>query len=216
MISGCENHVGSMTRIGSPASAPSPGPGHLRRPQGTDRHLLRRRKKRRAGLRSIPADLLRQQVPAHPRPVLWRHPGVPGGRGSPRPLPTVWRGETGKAPLAGRQPLLHQALCLLRRPALPHRDDPGRGPRTAPRLEDRQGSGNGVHGRATPSRRHARPDRHRHRRNLHPQGAHLPDRRHRPAARPADLVRRHGPLRGEHGPVLPGLDHGNAGKSAWR
>src|SRR5260370_18298796 len=35
-----------------------------------------------------------------------------------------------------------------------------------------------------------------------PQGAYLSDRGERPAARPADLVRRRRPLGGEHGPVL--------------
>ena len=42
----------------------------------------------------------------------------------------------------------------------------------------------------------------RHRRDLDPQGSHLPDRGQRPLARPADLVWRRGPLGGEHEPVL--------------
>ena len=42
----------------------------------------------------------------------------------------------------------------------------------------------------------------RDRRDRDPQGAYLPDRGQRPAARPSDLVRRRRPLGGEHGPVL--------------
>ena len=48
----------------------------------------------------------------------------------------------------------------------------------------------------------ARPTGDRDRRDRDPQGAYLSDRGQRPAARPADLVRRRRPLGGEHGTVL--------------
>ena len=146
-------------------------PGHLRRPQGAHRHLATPPKKTTCGVcgQSQP-HLLRPQAAPRPRPVLWRHPCLPGVRGSARPLPAVWRRETGKAALAGRQPFLHQTLCLLRRPTLPQFGDPRCCRRTAPRLENRQSPGDGVHARATPPGRHARSHGHRHRRDRHPQG----------------------------------------------
>ena len=49
---------------------------------------------------------------------------------------------------------------------------------------------------------HARPEGDRHRRDLDPQGPHLSHRGQRPDPRPADLVRRRGPLGSEHGAVL--------------
>src|SRR5512135_2763682 len=103
------------------------------------------------------------------------------------PWPELRRREAREAALVGEQPLLHQAVRLLRGPALSVRDDPGCGARTPPRLEDGQGAGNGVHARATPTGRGTRPEGDRHRRDLHRQGAQLPHRRERSDPRSADL-----------------------------
>jgi transposase len=54
----------------------------------------------------------------------------------------------------------------------------------------------------TPGPRDAGPPGHRDRRGLEPQGAYLPDRGQRPHPAAADLVRRHGSLRGQPGSVL--------------
>jgi hypothetical protein len=68
------------------------------------------------------ANVLRSQDPSSTRPLLWRHPGVPGDRDPARALPELRRREAGEAALVGQQPLLHQAVRLLRRPSLSGRD----------------------------------------------------------------------------------------------
>src|ERR1700727_1759778 len=114
MIVECENPCAFQTRIGSPASGPRPPSGAF---SVTPRHASCRcgatEKNGLWRLRAIPARLLRPQAAAHPRPVLWRHPRVPGGRGPTRGLPPVRRREAGETPLVGGQPLLHQTLRLL-------------------------------------------------------------------------------------------------------
>ena len=62
---------------------------------------------------------LRPQDPAGARSVLWRHAGLSGVRGSAGAVPELRQGEARAAGLSGRQPVLHQALRLLRGPALP-------------------------------------------------------------------------------------------------
>src|SRR5712692_6095148 len=139
MISECEKSCGFRTRTGSPASAPQPSSGaSLATPRHASCPCSAAEKNNLWRVRPIPARPLRQQAAVGPRPVLWRHPCLPGVRGSPRPVSPVWCRETGEAPLAGGQSLLHQTLCLLRRPPLPQLGDSRRGARTAPRLEDRQ------------------------------------------------------------------------------
>ncbi len=158
------------------------------------------------GLRSLwaeSANLLRPHDPSSTRPLLWRHPGVPGVRGAARVLPELRRREAGASAVVGQQPLLHQTVRLLCRAALSGLDDPGCGSRTPPRLENGQVAGDGVHARATPTGRDARSEGARHRRTLHRQGTQLPHHRERPGPRPADLVRRYGPIREEHGSLLP-------------
>src|SRR5271157_3354335 len=84
--------------------------------------LLRRGKN---GLRDVWAgteNFLRPQDPSGARPLLWRHPRVPGDRDPARALPELRRREAREVALVGQQPLLHQAVCLLRRPPLSVRD----------------------------------------------------------------------------------------------
>src|SRR3990172_5116245 len=62
------------------------------------------------------------------RSVLWRHAHLPGDRGTARAVPKLhWR-EARAAGVPGGQPVLYQALCPLRGPALPGRDDQGHRP----------------------------------------------------------------------------------------
>ena len=153
-------------------------------------------------LRPGAARVVRPQAAPRPRPRLRRPAHLPRGRGPARGLPALRHGEAGAARLPGRQSLLHQALRLLRGPALSGLADPGRGQGAASRLAHREGVGAAVHARATAPRGNARPPRDRDRRGLHQEGPHLPHRRQRSQPAPPDLVRGHGSLRGEHGSVL--------------
>ena len=74
----------------------------------------------------------------------------------------------------------------------------GRGEGTGAGLAHGQGAGDAIHAGPARARGHAGAAGDRHRRDLDPQGPHLPDRGQRPAARPADLVWRQGPFGGEH------------------
>jgi hypothetical protein len=200
MLDECQHHAGSLMRIASPGSAP-------RLPSGASSATPRRascvccaaEKNVLWHLRPESPDLLRPQDPPGPRPLLRRYPRLPGGRGPAGVLP---HRETGEAALVGRQPLLHPPLRLLRGPALSFLGHPRHRPRAAPRLEDCQSPGDGVHARATPPGGDTGAPGHRYRRDLHPQGAHLPHRGQRPGARATHLVRRPGPFRGESGRVL--------------
>src|SRR3954447_22950753 len=203
MIRGCENHDASMIRFGFPASVRRPryvASSETPRPVSCGSCAGEKN-----GLRmvwAVAANLLRSQDPSSARPLLWRYPGLPGDRDPARALPELRRREAGEAALVGQQSLLHQAVRLLRRPSLSSRDGPGCGARPAPRLEDGQVARNGVHARATPTGRDTWSEGNRYRRTLDRQGAQLPYRRERPRPRTADLVRRHGPLREEHGSLL--------------
>ena len=194
MIAACQRHddrAGCGMRIAFPGSVrarPSRGSsaiptrGSSPSPGGQKNGLW--------DLRPGAARVVRPQAPPGPRPRLRRPADLPRARGPAGGLPALWRGEAGAARLAGRQSLLHQALRLLRGPALSGRADPGRGRGAAPRLAHRQGAGEAVHARAAAAGRDARPAGDRHRRDLDREGAHLPHRRQRPGPAPADLVRR--------------------------
>src|SRR5262249_39487564 len=141
-------------------------------------------------LRTSLPHLLRQAAAPRPRLVLWRQTGLsrlPGAQG--RLLPVRWR-EARTARLACRQPPVHQAVRLLRGPALPRNHGEGGGRGTAPRLAYRQGAGQAVHAGATPASRQPRAAGHWYRRDRHRQGASVPHRGQRPGTGPPHLVRR--------------------------
>ena len=146
--------------------------------------------------------LLRSAAPAGARPLLRRQAGLPRVLDPPGRLQAVSRREARGAGVAGRQPPVHRAVRVLRRPAVPggYRRGHRRGAR--PRLGDRQGAGQAVHAGATPPGRQPRAAGHRHRRDRRRPGPPLSDRGQRPGAGAADLVRRPRPLRGEPGRVL--------------
>ena len=106
-------------------------------------------------LRSSLAPHLRSQAALGARPLGGRRQNLSGDREPSGALPELREGEAGEAGMALQQPLLHQALCVLRGPALSDLDDPGRLPRVALGLEDHQGARQAVHARAAPKSRDA-------------------------------------------------------------
>ena len=100
------------------------------------------------GLRLDSSYFLRSEDPQSSRSVLRRYADLPG-RGSPSGfLLSVRESEARKTGLAGRLSLLYQAVCLLRGPSLSRFEYPGRSPRVAFGLEDRQILGEAIHVRA--------------------------------------------------------------------
>lgn len=123
-------------------------------------------------LRSGFAPNLRSQAALGARPLGGRRQNLPGDREPSGALSELREGEAGEAGMALRQPFLHQALCLLRRPALSNLDDQGHCPRTVSGLEDGQGSRQGVYAGAAPKSGNAGSAGDRYRRGLDPKGAH--------------------------------------------
>src|SRR5664280_1618266 len=126
MMTRCENNVGWMMRTGLSVS--------VRSPRSVASSEIQRRGScgscagEKNGLRSLWAEstnLLRLQDPSRTRPLLWRHPGVPGVRGATRVLPELRRREAGASAVVGQQSLLHQTVRLLCGSALSSFDDPG-------------------------------------------------------------------------------------------
>jgi len=182
LCAGCGIHIasrGSNRVQRSRGSSASPTPASSGSPGG--------QKNRLRDLRSGAARLVRSQAAPGARSLVRRPAHLPRVRGAPRGLSALWHGEAGAARLPGRQSLLHQALRLLRGPALSGLADPGRRQGAASRRAHREGARAAVHARATAPRRDARPAGPRDRRGLDPQGAHLPHCRQRSPAAAADL-----------------------------
>ena len=87
------------------------------------------------------AEDLRPQAAPGSGSLLWGCPHLRGGGDPPRPLWELRQGEAGAACLAGRQPVLHQTLRVLRGAALPHLDDSRCRSRSASGLDNAQGPG---------------------------------------------------------------------------
>src|SRR6266581_5275215 len=100
MICQCALRDGWKTHTGSPAFARAlrfgESSGILRLAlfdsSGREKNALR-------NLRYDCAGLLRPQGTPGARPLLWRHAGLPGGRGPARVVPKLRCGETGEAAL---------------------------------------------------------------------------------------------------------------------
>src|SRR3990172_4035184 len=118
-ISPCENTDASTMLTGSKVSVqlrPSEGSSATPRPassgsNGGGKNFVRR-------LRGRSPILLRPEGPPDPGPFLRGHAGVPGDPHPAGPVQTVRDGEAGISFLSLRQPLLHEAVRLLRRPTL--------------------------------------------------------------------------------------------------
>ena len=134
--------------------------------------------------------------------VLWQHARL-FGTGSPAcSLPMLRQGEARAPRLSCRQPVLHEAVCLVRRATLPKQHHQGCCRGTASGLADRQGTRQAIHGGTVGAGWHSRSEGYWYRRDLDSQGAHLPHRGERPDSAPADLVWRRRSFGSQHEPVL--------------
>ena len=142
--------------------------------------------------------LVRSQDSAHSRSVVRGYASVFGVRGAPRTLSELRQSEARAPRVSGRQPLLHQALCLLCGAPLPPIEYPGCGQGTQLGLAHGQRVGQAVHARAARARRYTRPQSHWHRRDLDSQAPHLSHRGQRLDPWAPDLVWWPRPLGGQH------------------
>ena len=203
MISGCENIDVCGTRIASRAFARAQrykASSVIRGPAfsvsiGGGKNRLR-------SLRLYQASMVRSKTAPSPRLGVWRPSNLLGDRGAPYRLPPMLEGEAREAGLACGQSVLQQTVCLLCGTALPGHDDQRRCPRNTLGLEDCQGVRQALHAGAATQNRNSSSQGDRNRRDLDPEGTHVPDRGQRPFAPPPDLVWWQGPLRTEHGRVL--------------
>src|SRR6188474_3727724 len=81
-------------------------------------HLLGAQKNCLRLVRHNSPGLLRPRAAAGARSLLWRHAHLPGLRGAPGGVSKLRQSEARATGVFGRQPVLHQALCLLRGAAL--------------------------------------------------------------------------------------------------
>lgn len=153
-------------------------------------------------MRSSALELLRPQGAPDSGSLLWRYPHLPGGGDAACLLPELQFGEVRATSLDFKQSLLHKALCVLCRQALPHLHAPRRCERVGAGLEDGQAIRQAIHAGAVAQAGNTRAERHRNRRDLHQEGTQLPDCRQRLNPSAAGLVWREGSFRREHGSVL--------------
>ena len=119
-ISACENTVASTMLTGSTVSDPSrssEGSSATPRPassvsNGGGKNSVR-------CLRNGSPNLLRPQGPSRPGSPLRRYAGVPGDPDPAGPVQAVREGEAGEVGVPFRQPLLHEAVRLLRWSGMP-------------------------------------------------------------------------------------------------
>jgi len=203
MISACENTDVCGTRIAFQASVRAQrykASSVIRGPAssvyiGGGKNCLR-------SLWLLRASLVRPQAAPSPRLGVWRPSDLLEGRDPAYRLQEMRQGEAGEAGLARTQSVLQQTLRLLRGTALPSRDYQGHCQRNASGLVDGQEVRDAVHEGTAPQSGEPSSQGDRNRRDLDSEGTHVPDRGQRSAASAANLVRRQGPLRKEHGRVL--------------
>src|SRR3989338_4703024 len=176
MNEGCETRDALGMSIGSPDFIPSQvckGFLETRRPALSCSSVAKKNEVR--FLRDCPSELVRPEDPACSGPVV-RGCADLSGAGDPTGLLSGVQGrEAGETRLARRQSVLHEAIRLLCGETMPGDDDPGRGEGDPPRLAYGQGAGEAVHAGAAPEDGDSGAKGHRHRRDLDPEGAHLPD-----------------------------------------
>ena len=102
-------------------------------------------------LRYGASQLVRPKATAGTGFALRRSPHLPRVGGASGRLPAVWRGEARAAGFSGRERAAHEALRLVRGPALSQWHDPRRRRGAAPGLADGQAIGDGLHARTDPA-----------------------------------------------------------------
>ena len=105
---------------------------------------------------------LRSEGATHTRPVVRGDAYASGGGGPQGSVSPVRQGEAGKVSLAGEQPVLHEAVCLVCGTTLPGNDSQGGGAGTQVRLEDRKEAGQGVYAGAAQTYGDSWPQGHRY------------------------------------------------------
>src|SRR3989338_973093 len=191
--SACSTHTGSPTFVRWKRYAAS-----LAIPRHGSSHSSAAQKNRLQQLRQNALRLVRQEAATGSRPVLRGYAHLSGNLDQKSALPALRKSEARTARLPGGQPVLHQAVCLVRGQALPEQHGFGCRPRTESGLAHRQGTGQAIHDGSTGTRRDTGTQGHRHRRNLDPQRAHLSNRGQRFDTWASDLVRRGRPFGGHH------------------
>ena len=106
-------------------------------------------------MRPCSSFVLRPEDPKGPGSVLRGCAHLPGGGDPKGLLPKVPERETRETGLAGGQPVLHQAICLLCGAAVSGLGDHGCRQGTAPGLEDGEGPGEAIHAGAVEASRAA-------------------------------------------------------------
>jgi len=163
MIAGWQRRRACWTRTDSPGFVQgrrSRGYSAIRRPGlsswvGGKKNGMRR-------VWDFAPEFLRPEGPADSRSVLRGAAHLRGRGGPPGSVSPVRQGEAGDVSMAGRQPVLHEAVCLVCGATLPGNGRPGRGQGTQARLEDRQEPREGVYARAAPAHRDAGAQGYRH------------------------------------------------------
>jgi hypothetical protein len=150
-------------------------------------------------LRAGPDRLVRSAGAASSRLAVRGISDCSGTRSAARRVPLLWHSEARTAGFSRGQCALHQTLCVLCRPPLPAGIDPGCCRGAQARLGHGQDAGEAVDAGSAQACRHARAPSDRHRRDLGPQRPQLSHRGQRPGSQAADLVRRRGSVRGQHG-----------------
>ena len=140
--------------------------------------------------------MVRSQASPRSRSSDRRLAHISGVRGAARQVPALRQGEARATGIPGGQSALHQAVCILCRPALPQLSDPGCCKRAEAGLAHSQGARQAVHACSAGQGWNAGTDGDRHRRDLGPQGPLLSDRGQRPHSRTPDLVWRQRSLGG--------------------
>ena len=102
--------------------------------------------------------LVRPARAACSRSFQWRYADLSGDRNTSRTLPPLRTREAGTAGMAGGQSVLHEAVCALRRPALPAGHNSGHRAGTSSGLGYRQDSRQAIHASPACKGRNARAE----------------------------------------------------------
>lgn len=177
MIMGWKKRGDYWMNIGSPDFVQEPefkGCLEIRRRESSGLRGLKKNGLRM--LRDSTSKLLRQEDTKDTGFIMRGCTDLSGSGGSAVVLPEVWEGEAGGDRLAGQQPFLHKAVCLLRGTEMPWDDRPGCGQRVEAGLAYSKGIGQGVHAGTTPTQPCSSAAGDWDRRNIVKEGTYVPDR----------------------------------------